>query len=145
MRQVPCPIGYISRRDVDNKYAQLVYDGRTVGSSHALDFLAREDLSEELAMTMKEREKTDMQRAKKCCLTVLEARCPNPTCQQGHAPSETQEERLFLTSSRFCYSRCSLANGSITPVSDPFSLHSPCASSHHLSSVRVCVWTFPCL
>ena len=66
-----------------------------MGSSHALDLLTKEDLSEELAIAMKEKEKARHAKNRELyCLTVLETRCPKPRCQQGRGLFETQEARL---------------------------------------------------
>lgn len=58
MRLIPCPkVDSILRWDTGNKYAQLHYDGVTVGNSGALGLLARKDLSEEVAVRINKKEK----------------------------------------------------------------------------------------
>lgn len=87
---MPCPyVGYILRRDTDNTYAKLDYEGESVHNGGALDLLAREDLSEEVAVRIKKKEKNPYVQEQKNCLTALEVTSPKPRCQQDDAPSET--------------------------------------------------------
>lgn len=66
MRQISCPlVGDILRRDPDDKYAKLDYEG-VIGQWWCFRFVGQGDLSEEVAMRIKKKEKNpDVQRAEK--------------------------------------------------------------------------------
>lgn len=71
MKQIPCPhVGYILRGDTDNTYAKLYYEGGSVYNGGASDLLAREDLSEEVVVRIKMKEKNPYVQEQKNCLTV---------------------------------------------------------------------------
>lgn len=49
MRQMPCLfVGYMLRRHTNDEYAKVDYKAGTVGNGGALDFLAGEDILEEV-------------------------------------------------------------------------------------------------
>ena len=104
MRQVPCPnVSYILKRDTDAKYAKLGYDRRTEGNSGALDLLAREDLSEEVAMRIKEKEeKPEMHSTEKFFVSQFwKLEVQNQGVSRTLLPLKPIEESPFLASSNF--------------------------------------------